>query len=163
MVGSSGVIIAVGLRCLLICQITMLLHLEEHITFCFFKFIGDVCQTFPIGLLLLVLLLLALIGHTNVAIIINLCLQFVGAFFHIIDLLRDLGAKLIAIAFSANLVFHLAKLSQTVLEPSQVTLNFLISLAHLVRYQSLWGEKLLDLHMISIRTCYSVGFAFLRV
>ena len=129
--------ITVAESLLLVREVHVLLHLQGHLLVHLAELVRDVRKTFLIRLLLLVLLLLTLVRHADIAIVIDKCLKLLLTFHHFTPLVVYLLAQLVAITLSAHLVLHLAQLRQAVLEACHVTLDFLIGFAHFIRYESL--------------------------
>ena len=162
--------IVIGKRLSPLDKIQVLLHLDMDLLRLLLVFIDDLGQATIVGLLLLLLLSLRAIGHTDLTIVINLLLQVFGLLIHLFCLLIDALSKVVIVHVRSNLVFLLHECAQVVLVLGELPLDFHIGLAELVWEQSLHDESW---RMVTNRrnlqrlgwllTCVSEVFAFLRL
>ena len=133
----STAIVAVVIALVAIDKINMLLHLEVDLSLQLRGLGRDVSQSLPVRFLLLLLLLLRAVRHTDVAVVVDELLQLLLLVIHVLHLLDDALPEVVAVPVSSDLFFLLPELCQVVLEASHVALNLLVRLAHLV-----WDERL---------------------
>ena len=97
--------IVVGKRLPPLDKIEVLLHLDVNLLRLLLVFVDDLGQATIVGLLLLLLLPLRAIGHTDLTIVINLLLQVFGLLIHLFCLLIDALSKVVIVHVRSNLVF----------------------------------------------------------
>lgn len=86
-------------------QVEVLLQLHPHLL-CFQPVLGhDIRQSFVVSVLLFRLLSLGPVGHADVAVVLDLLLEFGAHLFHVLQLLVDAVAQFFAILLGSHVVF----------------------------------------------------------
>ena len=110
-------------------KIQVLRHLHLDLLHLLIELIDDLGQALVIRGLLLFLLALGAVGHTDLAVLIDLLLQVLHLVAHLLLLIVHLLAQIVIVPLRPNLFLKLDERAQVVLELGQLALNFDIRLA----------------------------------